>query len=133
MRRMPMLIAAGTAAATLAIGGCSTDQPPVCESLAAVQTTMNQIRTTNVSENGLAPLKAHLQQLKTDVYLLLTDAGAQFAPEVEAVRTAADQVSASVAMARETPDVANLSAVRTTLQGLQTSLRGLADAMSGTC
>jgi uncharacterized phage infection (PIP) family protein YhgE len=130
---MPIGIAAVTAAASLAIGGCSTDQPAVCDSLAAVQTAMNQIRNVNVSENGLGSLKPYLQQLQADVNQLLTDAAAQYAPQVQAVRTAADQVSTSVATARATPDVVNLSAARSTIGDLQASLRSLADAMSGTC
>jgi hypothetical protein len=131
----PMLapIAALTAVVTLGVAGCSSDLPPVCDSFAAVRTTMNQIRTANVSENGLATMKAHLQQLKTDVDLLLTEASAQFAPEAEVVRAAAEQVSTSVATARETPDVTHLSAVRTALGDLQTSVRGLDEAISGTC
>ena len=133
MKRMTIRIAALTAVATLGIGGCSSDQPPMCDSLASVQTTMSQIRNTNVAENGLQQLKTYLQQLKTDVRQLLTDAGAQFAPEVEGVRTAADRVETSVATARETPDAAHLSEVRTTLGALRSSLDSLGDAMSGTC
>jgi Mg2+ and Co2+ transporter CorA len=133
MKRMSTRIAAVTAAATLGLVGCGTDQPPVCDSLVAAQTTMEQIRNANVAENGLAPLKAYLEQLKGDVNLLLTDAAAQFAPEVEGVRAAADQVSTSVAKAQETPDAAHLSEVRTTLGALRSSLVTLGDAMSGTC
>jgi hypothetical protein len=130
---MPTWIAAMTAAALLGIGGCSSDQPSVCDHLDAAQANMNQIRNANVSENGLAPLRANLQQLKANVQLVLGEAAAQFAPQVEAVKTTADQVSATVAEARETPDAAHLSAVRTALGTLQASLRSLGDAMSGTC
>jgi uncharacterized membrane protein YccC len=133
MKRMSARIAAVTAVAALGLGGCGTDQPPVCDSLVAVQTTMHQIRAANVAENGLAPLQSLLQQLKADVAQLLTEASAQFAPQVEGVKAAAEQVSASVATARETPDVAQLSEVRTTLGALRSSLASLGDAMSGTC
>ena len=133
MKGLSTRIAAVTAAATLCVGGCGTDQPTVCDSLVAVQTTMNQIRNANVSENGLTPLKAHLQQLKVDVQLLLTDAAAQFAPQVQGVKVAADQVSTSVATAQATPDAAHLVDVRTQLGALRSSLADLSNAMSGTC
>ncbi|MGA5300008.1 hypothetical protein ACPCHT_08775 [Nucisporomicrobium flavum] len=133
MTWMTPRIAAVTAVATLGLGGCSADQPPVCDSLAAVQTTMHHIRDANVAENGLTSLTTQLRQLQVEVRQLLTDAAAQWAPEVQAVRTAADQVSATVAAARETPDVAHVSAVRTAMGTLQTGLRSLGDAMSGTC
>lgn len=119
--------------ALLSAGGCGTDQPPVCDSLAAVQATMNQVRDTNVSENGLAPLKGNLQQLKLDLQQLTTDAAAQFAPEVEVVKAAANQFSASVDSARTDPDAGALASVRATLGTLQNSVRNLGDAMSGTC
>ncbi|MEU8607566.1 hypothetical protein AB0C29_06160 [Actinoplanes sp. NPDC048791] len=132
MKRMITRIAAVTVAAFV-LGGCGTDQPPVCDSLVAVQTTMNQVRNANVAENGLAPLKSHLQQLKADVTLLLNDAAGQFAPQVETVRAAADQVRTSVVAAQASPDVAHLAEVRTTLGSLRSSLQVLGDAMSGTC
>lgn len=132
MKRMTTRIAAVMVVA-FGLGGCGSDQPPVCDSLVAAQTTMQQIRTTNVSENGLDPLKAHLQQLKSDVRLLLSDAATQFAPQVEGVQAAAEQVSASVATAKATPDAAHLLEVRTTLGALRSSLNALGDAMSGTC
>lgn len=119
--------------ALLGAGGCGTDQPQVCDSLAAVQATMNQVRNTNVSENGLPPLKANLQQLKLDLQQLTTDAAAQFAPQVEVVKAAANQFSASVDSARADPDAGALTTVRATLGTLQNSVRSLGDAMSGTC
>ncbi|MEV4701749.1 hypothetical protein [Actinoplanes sp. NPDC049316] len=130
---MRTFTAAVTVAAALGAGGCGTDQPPVCDSLAAVRTTMEQVRNVNVAENGLGALKTQLQQLRTDVRRLLDDTSAQFASQAQAVRTAAEQVSASVATARETPDAAHLGAVRTSLSTLQGSVRTLGDAMSGTC
>ncbi|HYN95122.1 MAG TPA: hypothetical protein VES42_14830 [Pilimelia sp.] len=122
-----------TAATILGVAGCGTDQPPVCDSLAAAQATMNHIRNANVAENGLAPLEAQLQQLNVDVSRLRADAATHLAPEFAAVKAAADQLSASLAAAREVPDAAHLSAVRTTLGAVQVSLRSLGDAMSDTC
>src|SRR4051812_19735883 len=77
MKRMSTRIAAVTVAAALGLGGCGKDQPPVCDSLAAAQTTMVQIRNANVSENGLGPLKTSLQELKGDIDVLITDAKTQ--------------------------------------------------------
>ena len=133
MRRILARITILTTLATLAIGGCSADEPPGCASLEAVQTTMRQIRNANVAENGLTQLRADLQQLRRELQQLRTDAEAQFGPQVAAVKTAADQFSTSVAAAREAPDVAHLSTVRTSLGALQTSVEGLRAAMSGSC
>ncbi|MFI7600361.1 hypothetical protein [Actinoplanes sp. NPDC049681] len=133
MTRTPKWIAAAAVSALLGAGGCGTDQPPVCDSLAAVQATMNQVRNANVAENGLTYLETNLQQLRLDLQQLRTDAAAQFGPQVEVVRAAADQFSASVDTARADPDVKALAGVRATLNTLQNSVRNLGDAMSGTC
>lgn len=132
MKRMFTRIAAATTL-IIGLGGCGTEQPPVCDQLAAVQATMHQIRNANVSENGLAVVKANLQQLRVDVRLLVNEAAAQFASEVEVVQAAADQVSTSVAAAQETPDFVHVSEVRATLGALRSSVDGLGDAMAGTC
>jgi len=129
---MPTWIAIAAALAVLA-GGCSTDQAPVCDSLAAVQTSIDHVRDANVSENGLSQLKTDLSQLKSELLSLRTDGQQQFPGQIEAVRAAADQLSASIATARATPDVATLASVRTSMSGLQNSVGQLADAMSGTC
>lgn len=133
MTRMLTRIAALTLVATLGLGGCGVNQPAVCDSLDNVEKTVHQIRNINMAENGLNPLRGYLNQLKGEIDQLLADAAAQFAPEAEAVRTATAQVSDSVAAARQTPDAAHLSAVRTTANNLVDELRGLRDAMSGTC
>jgi hypothetical protein len=129
---MPTWIAFAAAFAALT-GGCSTDQAPVCDSLAAVQTSIDHVRDANVSENGLTQLKTDLNQLKSDLVSLRTDGQAQFPGQIEAVRAAANQLSASIAAARATPEVTTLAAVRTSMSGLQNSVRQLADAMSGSC
>jgi len=118
---------------TLGIAGCSTNQPPVCDSLAAVQNSVEQIRNANVGENGLSQLRTDLHQLKVNLQQLYTDAKTQFGSDVEALKAAVNQFSASLATARATPDATNLAAVRTAVTTLGDSVRHLGDAMSGTC
>jgi hypothetical protein len=128
-----MWIAGVVVVTTLGAGGCSTDKPAVCDSLAAVQNSIDQIRNANVGENGLSLVRTELSQLKVNLEQLYADAQAQFASEIQAVQAAAAQTSASLATARAMPDAANVAAVRAPLNALQTSMRSLGDAMSGTC
>jgi hypothetical protein len=128
-----MWITAAAALGVLVTGGCGTDQPAVCDSLAAVQTSMDHVRNANVSENGLTQLQTDLTQLRADLVQLRTDAQTQFPTQIEGVRTAVNQFAASVAAARATPEATTLAAVRTGMSGVQDSVRHLADAMSGTC
>jgi hypothetical protein len=133
MRSTSRVIAGAAVFAALGTGACSTDQPAVCDSFAAVQNSIDQIRNANVTENGLTQLRTDLTQLRTNMQQLLADAQAQFASEAQAVQAAATQFSASVATARADPNAANLSAVRPPLNALQSSVQTLGVAMSGTC
>jgi cell division septum initiation protein DivIVA len=125
-----------TAAATLAVlgaGGCSTAEPAVCDSFAAVQNSLDHLRDANVSENGVTQLRADLTELRADLQQLYADAQAQFGGQVQAVRTAVNELTSSLSAARATPDGKTFEAVRTARAGLQTSVQSLGDAVSGTC
>jgi hypothetical protein len=126
-------IMAATAVGVLGAGACSTDQPEVCDSLAAVQTSIDHVRETNVSENGLAHLRTVLDQLKTNLNWLQSEAAAQFDAQVRTVQAAVDELSTSAATARTTPNAANLAAVRSSLLALGESVQALGDAVASTC
>ncbi|BFU43239.1 hypothetical protein [Krasilnikovia sp. MM14-A1004] len=127
------LVSASAALVLLGAGACGTDSPAVCDSLDQVQNSIDHVKDTNVSENGLTQLKTNLQALQTELQRLKTDAKSQFTAQLTAVQTAADQLKASVASAKTTPSAATLGNVRTAVAGLGTSLQQLGDSMAGTC
>jgi hypothetical protein len=130
---MPSFLAVVGVAVVMGAAACGADQPAVCDSLDAVQITADHIRDANMSENGVTQLQTYLQQLRPELDQLYSDAQAQFATEATTVRTAVDQFAADVAAARATPNVATLSAVRTSVTGVQESMQVLRNAVSGTC
>ena len=116
--------------------GCAAEEaatPPVCDSYAAVQNTVDHIRTTSVSENGLSALRPYLSQLRTQLTQLYQDAQAQFAPQADALRATVDQLAAALRTAQADPDVTNLSAVRVSVGAVRTSAQALRDALASTC
>ncbi|HEU4425527.1 MAG TPA: hypothetical protein VFR67_23575, partial [Pilimelia sp.] len=102
-------------------------------SLEAVQHSVERIQNVNYSENGMSALQSDLEQLRTNLVALVTDVAAQFQAEIIEVRTAADQLAASVRTAAEDPSRANLDNARTALSGLDAAVDQLATAMAGTC
>ena len=124
-------MAASTGLLTVVVA-CGSEAP-VCDSVAAVRTSVDQVRNANVSENGLSRLRADLSGLRTNLQQLYADAQAQFATEVTAVKASADTFAASLTTARSVPDVRNLAAVRTAIGGLRTTVQDLSDAMASTC
>src|SRR5690242_4493517 len=133
MRRTTAILAAAVLGA-LPVAGCGSEsQPAVCDSLAAAQLSAQHVRETNVAENGLSQLRTNLQQLRDDVQQLIAEAKSQWATQADAIRSALDQVSASVQTAKAAPNATNFSAVRATLTTLDDSVRSLGDAMRDTC
>ncbi|GIE97160.1 hypothetical protein [Paractinoplanes rishiriensis] len=128
----------GILAATVVLGaaGCAGDAEPVpavCDSYAAVQNTVDHIRDTNVSENGLTALRPYLNQLRDQLHQLYLDAQAQFASQADVLRTTVDQLAADVRTANEAPNVTNLAAVRSSVAAVRSSAQTLRDAMASTC
>ncbi|GIM93920.1 hypothetical protein [Paractinoplanes toevensis] len=117
-------------------GGCYSDEaaaPPVCDSFAAVQNTVDHIREVNVSENGLSQLRPYLTQLREQLTQLYTDARAQFAPQADRLKAAVDQLEAALRTARDDPSALNLAAVRTTVTAVRAGGQDLRAAMAQTC
>jgi hypothetical protein len=121
----------GTLAAASACG--TEDKPAVCDSVAAVQSSVDHVQDANVSENGLTQLRTDLDQLKRDLQQLTADAQAQFATQAAAVKASAQVFTGSLTTARSAPDAANLSAVRTAITGLQSSVQQLSESVKSTC
>src|SRR5690349_3871348 len=101
MRRIALLMSAAVLG-VLPVAGCSSDSPQaaVCDSLTAVQNSAQHVRETNVAENGLNQLRTNLIQLRTDVQQLIHNAKTEWAPQANAIQTAADQVKSTVDVAR---------------------------------
>jgi hypothetical protein len=116
-----------------ACGGGGGDQPAVCDSLQAVEVSVDNISKTNVSENGLSQLRTDLKTLKENLDQLLDDARAQFQPQVDAVRAAVDELSSSVDAATADRNATTFESVRTAVRGLGDALKDLATAVSETC
>jgi len=117
-------------------GGCASDEaakPPVCDSFAGVQNTVDHIRDVNVSENGLAQLKPYLTQLRDQLTQLYADAQAQFAPQADQLKAAVDRLGAELRSAQADPSAAGLAAVRTAVIAVRESGQNLRTAMAQTC
>ncbi|MBG0567173.1 hypothetical protein [Actinoplanes aureus] len=138
MERIPRILTATMAVGILGLGGCSStpaegSTQAVCDSFAAVQNTVNQIKNANVSENGLNAARPYVSQLLNELNQLVQDAKAQFKPQADMLKTTVDQLQASVDTARTDPNRTNLSAVRASVAAVRESAENLRDAVSGFC
>ncbi len=123
-------------AVVLAAGGlaaCGGDQPAVCDDFDALQSSVENLKDIQVSENGLTALSPALTQIKKDIQQLVADAEAEFGDDASKVKAAVTSLQSSVAAAKSDPTATALSAVGTAVGGVQSSLVALRDAVSGTC
>jgi hypothetical protein len=134
--RSSLAVAVAVLTVTLSAGcgsSSGTDQPAVCDSLEAVRLSVDHLQDTNVSENGLSALKSNLNTLKVDLDQLVADAKTQFGSQTDGVRSALQQLEASVEAARSDPSVTTFADVRTALTGVGDATRSLGETMSETC
>jgi hypothetical protein len=133
MRRAAIPAAVVATAAAVLMTGCTSDKPPMCDSLAAVRQSADQLRTANISENGLSAVSEDLSRLKSDLAQFSADAKAQFQPQTDALKSTVDQLRSSVTNAKAAPTAASLGAVRTSLTAVGDAARDLRGAVAGTC
>jgi hypothetical protein len=112
---------------------CGSDQPPICDDVETLQSSVDNLKDVQVSENGLNALSAELSQVQQDVRQLVTNAKAEFGDEASTVESAVQSLQSSVDSAKSEPNATTLSAVGTAVQGVDGSLSAMQDAVSGTC
>ena len=64
-RRAVPLIA--TLAALTGLVGCSTDQPDLCLSVNALESSVDNLKKVQLGENGLADVQTYLTQIRDDI------------------------------------------------------------------
>jgi hypothetical protein len=128
---MPALLAIVVGASVLA--ACGGDQPAVCDDVATLQSSVDNLKDVQVSENGVNALTSQLTQIKQDLQQLGTSAEAEFGDDVSKVETAFTSLQSSVAAAKSERTAASLSAVGAAIEGVGASLTAMKEAVSGTC
>ena len=125
------LVAVLVAASGLA--ACGADEPPVCDDLDALASSVGNLKDVQISENGPTALSADLTQIRQDLQQLGTDAAAEFGDDASKVESAVTSLRRSVATDMSEPSASTLSAVGAAIEGVASSLSALPDAVSGTC
>ena len=97
-RSLSTLLAVVLAASGLA--ACGSDKPAVCDDVDTLQSSVDNLKDAQVSENGLNAVKADLTQIQQDLRQLSTDAKAEFGDDVSKVETAMTSLRSSVAAAK---------------------------------
>lgn len=123
--------------ALLAVGSgltaCSAEQPAVCDDVDALSASMSHLRDAQIGENALSVVSTELSQMTTEVKQLADDASAQYAKEIDAVRTQLNALESGVKSATQQPNAAALSQVSDGIKGVGTAVDNLVDSVQSTC
>ncbi len=129
--RTALVAAVLISASTLA--SCGSDDPAVCSSVDALQSSVANLKDTPLDKNGLSALESSLEQVGADAKQVRTDAGQQYESQVTAFTSSVSTLEASVEAAKAAPSAATLKPVATAVAGVGSEISALKQAVSDTC
>lgn len=110
----------------------SSARSPLCDSVAALQASVAQLRNIDVSK-GTAGVQQAVQGVQANLQQVMSDAKTQYAPQVDSLKQDASQLRSAVDAAQANPSVSALAAIRGAIQTLVNGVSALADAVKPSC
>lgn len=108
---------------------CSQSKSAACTQVDALRSSIKQLQKTSLSENGMGSLSLALSDVRNELKRLTEEASTQFQPQIDAVRTAVDQVEQRVSEAKAAPSAQAFGQVGVALGGAQTAVQDLGQAL----
>ena len=116
-----------------ALAACSEDTPAVCDDVQALQTSMDDLRSTDVSQEGLDAVSDQLATMRDQVDTLVADASDEYASEADVVKQQVSRLGDDLRAAQADPSAATLATVGEDVRAVGRSLQDLATAVDATC
>ena len=121
------------AAIVLAGAGCGS-QPAVCEDVESLQASLDRLSDVRLGEGAATGVSTELRNIRQDLGQLAQDAAEEYAPEMDAVQSAATRLAESARAVASAPSNGDsLAELSAQLQALRGAVGRLADSVSGTC
>jgi hypothetical protein len=129
MNPIRVALAVAVIPALLFIGSCSKDVSPLCQDAQNLKDSVQALTEVDLQSGGADALTTAVDNVKSSVDGLGTEAKSTFGPQVSTIQTqltalssAADQVQGGASVASVAPDVAaSLSTLKTALTQLQST------------
>jgi hypothetical protein len=115
------------------LAGCSSDEPDLCTSVDALESSVDNLKNVQLGENGLAEVETYLTQIRDDITDVTTAAKQEFEPEVDAVTDAVDDIDEVLRIAKDKPSAATLRPLAEGVTALASGLTALQQAVSDSC
>ena len=113
--------------------GCSSDQPDLCVSVDALESSVDNLKNVQLGENGLAEVETYLTQIGEDIEDVTDAAKEQYSSEVDAVTDAVDDIDEVLRIAKDQPSAATLRPLAEAVTALASGLTALQQAVADSC
>jgi hypothetical protein len=122
-----------TAAIVLSGAGCGS-QPAMCEDVESLQAALGRLSEVRLGEGAATAVSTELRNIRQDLGQLAQEAAEEYAPEIDAVQSAATRLVEGVRAAASAPSKADsLAELSDQAQALRGAVGRLADSVSGSC
>ena len=105
----------------------------LCADAAAVRASLDQLRHINVQPGAVSEITADINNVKTALTMLVTNAHGQFQAQTSALSTALNTLSTTVSSLRASPGVSTVSGVVSALGKVNTAGQNLLAAVNTDC
>ena len=131
VRGVPTAVVAVLMVAGLA--ACSHNKPAVCDDLASVKSTTQDLKARHLAPGSLTDVRADLDKLKGELSKLASDASSQYDSEVNALKSRLDDLQTAASAVAAHPSVTSLQQLHDAVDAVGTSVDNLSHAVSTTC
>ena len=124
--RVPLVLA--TAAAAVALAGCSSSKPAYCTDRTDLQNSVK-----GLTSSGISGLKSQLKQIQSDASTLVSSAKGDFPSETSAITSSVNTLKSSVTALPSSPSAAQVVVVGQDAASVVSSVKSFVDASNSKC
>jgi hypothetical protein len=132
LHRPVAVLSVGVAMATLLVA-CGNDKPAVCSDLEGLKQSVQNLKDVSLQAGALAKVQQDITAISQQFTTFKHDAKSEFAPDIEKVQSAVDDLSTTAGVAKQSPSLSHLASVGTATAALSDAVKSLGSAVSGTC
>jgi len=115
------------------VSACSDDKPPICSSVDALKSSVQNLRDVQVQQGAVSEIKSDAAEVKSDFDTLKSEAKGQYSTEIAALNNALVATSNSANKAAAAPSGSALLGLTASVKSLGTATSALTSAVKNTC
>ena len=114
-------------------GSASSGADELCSSISSLNGSVGALRDVDVPANGVSALADAVDQVRTDLSTVVSEAEDRFAPHADQLEADGQALQDAVGAAVAGPSAATLSSVTVAVGALVSDMEGLTDDLGSAC